>query len=208
MSWRQAGASAHRSEDAAAAVIAVPGPAMLGIYPQLDRERREIVERISYGRAVTCSFGLAEAPAAPCTLLLIPPREHPDVLAILFEHRKAPGRAPAGKGLVSVYWQPHWSEAQWDLDDETVASNAVTAVAALMPGLLDSTEMSHVSRWDPGLAKGRFGLYRDLAAFARASDAGSRVRLAGDYLGFSTTGCSLASGEAAAASVAGRLVRA
>jgi oxygen-dependent protoporphyrinogen oxidase len=96
VSW-ESEAGAHVDE-AAAAVIAVPAPAMLGMHPGLDAQRRAIVERIEYGRGVTVSFGLADPPPAPCTLVLVPPCEHPDLLAILYEHRKAPGRAPRARG--------------------------------------------------------------------------------------------------------------
>jgi protoporphyrinogen/coproporphyrinogen III oxidase len=201
VTWDDTSDGTASVEEADAAVIAVPARAMLGIYPQLDGARYEIVQRIDYSRCITVAFGLAEPPTAPCSMLLVPPREHPDIFAVMFEHRKAPGWAPAGKGLVSIYCSRQWSDAHWDLDDEALAAKTRSAVSAVIPGLVDSAELSHVSRWDPFLAAGRVGLYRDLAVLAGETGRQSRVHLAGDYLGFSTTGGSVSSGEAAAARV-------
>lgn len=198
--WRATATDTSHVEPAAVAVIAVPAPTMLEIYPQLDSTRREITQSIEYCRSITVALGLSRRPTETCAMLLIPPREHPDVLAVFLEHNKAPGRAPAGKGLVSLDWQGAWSDQRWEDDDETIAADTETALRNALPGTLDdcNVELTHVTRWSYCLTRGQLGFYRDLKRFNDATDPDSAIQLAGDYLGLSSTGSSLCSGEQAA----------
>jgi oxygen-dependent protoporphyrinogen oxidase len=199
--WDDIAAGAERTDEADAVVIAAPAPAMLEMYPTLDPTRRTIVSRIDYSRCIAVTFGLADPPPCPSSMLLIPRCEQSKIFSAMFEHRKAPGRAPDGKGLVTFYCTKDWSDAHWNAPDDEIAAGVRAAVRSALPGLLDSEDLCHVTRWDPFLAAGNVGVYRDLAALARDTDQNRRVHLAGDYLGFSTTGGAVSTGETAAAQV-------
>ncbi|MGH8972482.1 MAG: protoporphyrinogen/coproporphyrinogen oxidase [Acidimicrobiia bacterium] len=197
VTWERAGEAAH-VEEASAAVIALPAHQMAGVYPQLDATRREVVEGIEYSTCVNVYLGLSRPPDEASMLMPIPRREHPELCAIVLDHNRAPGRAPAGKGLLSSYWHTAWGDEYWDRDDDDVVKAALPAIEHVFPGLGDHVDMTHVARWRPAVVMSRPGNYRDLVRFTAATDERSRVQLAGDYLSASTTNASLCSGELAA----------
>ena len=196
------GEDTEHVEEADAAVIAVPAPVMLDIYPQLTGEARTILEQVDYVRSISVSLGLISAPPEPSAMLIVPPREHPDVLVVVLEHNKAPGRAPAGKGLITFDWQGPWSEAHWEDGDGSIREQTLAAFAKALPGLVEASnvDMTHITRWRHCLVRGRSGHYRSLKRLSELTELGSsRVQLAGDYLALSATGAAMCSGEAAAA---------
>ena len=207
VAWVDRGGREHL-ERGEAAVIAVPAPVMLDIHPQLTGEARTILEQVEYAPSISVSLGLISAPPEPSAMLIVPPAEHRDVLVVVLEHNKAPGRAPAGKGLITFDWQDRWSEAHWEEGDDAIRAQTLAAFAAALPGLVeaDNVDMTHITRWRHCLVRGRVGHYRSLKRLSAITELGSsRVQLAGDYLALSATGAALCSGEAAAARLAHRL---
>ena len=197
VTWERAG-EPERTEEASACVITLPAQQMIEIYPQLDPVRREVAGSIEYSTSVDVHLGLARPPAEPSMLLQIPRQEHPDLCVIVLDHNKAPGRAPAGKGLITSYWHDAWGKEQWDHDDKVVVEAALAGLDRVFPGVEDEVEMTRVSRWRSCAVMSRPGTYRNLARFSDATDPGARVQLAGDYLSATTTNASLCSGELAA----------
>jgi oxygen-dependent protoporphyrinogen oxidase len=197
VTWERAG-EPERVEEAAAAVIALAAPQMAAVYPQLDPVRREVVDAIDYSTCVTVHLGLSQPPDEPSMLMPIPRLEQPDLCAIVLDHNRAPGRAPAGKGLLSSYWHTAWGDEYWDRDDDDVVKAALPALEHVFPGLGDHVDMTYVGRWRPAVVMSRPGTYRDLVRFTAATDETSRVQVCGDYLSASTTNASLCSGELAA----------
>ena len=199
VTWRDAAGRA-RTDTAAVAVIAVPGPLMLEMYPQLSGEARSIVGGVEYSRSISVALGLTRVPRESAAVLIVPHVEHPDVLVVVLEHNKAPGRAPAGHGLVTFDWQGPWSQAHWDATDDELAALTRAAIARALPGLIDpaAIEMTHVTRWEHCLMRGRPGHFRALGRLREITEPRGRVQLAGDYLGLSATGAALCSGETAA----------
>ena len=197
VTWDRAG-QAERVEEAAVCVIALSGHQMLAVYPQIDPVRREVVDAIEYSTCVDVHLGLSAAPDEPAMMVQVPRREHPDLCVVVLDHNRAPGRAPAGKGLVTSYWHTAWADQQWGRDDADIVEEAVPAIDRILPGVADAVEFAHVQRWRPAVVMSRPGTYRDLARFTAATDPRARVQLCGDYLSASTTNASLCSGERAA----------
>jgi oxygen-dependent protoporphyrinogen oxidase len=131
-------------------------------------------------------------------MIQVPRLEDPDLCVVVLDHNRAPGRAPAGKGLLTSYWHTAWADQQWERSDAEVVDAALPAIDRLLPGVAGSVEFTHVSRWRPAVVMSRPGTYRDLARFSAATDPTSPVQLCGDYLSASTTNASLCSGERAA----------
>jgi oxygen-dependent protoporphyrinogen oxidase len=197
VTWDRAGEAEH-VEDASACVIALSGHQMLGVYPQIDPVRRAVVEDIEYSSCVDVHLGLSEPPGEGSMMIQVPSREHPDLCVIVLDHNRAPGRAPAGKGLLTSYWHTAWADQQWERDDAEIIDGAIPAIDRILPGVAGSVEFTHVQRWRPAVVMSRPGTYRDLARFTAATDTTARVQLCGDYLSASTTHASLCSGERAA----------
>ena len=197
VTWERAG-QAERVEEAAVCVIALSGHQMLAVYPQLDPVRREVVEAIEYSTCVDVHLGLSAPPDEAAMMIQVPSREDPDLCVVVLDHNRAPGRAPAGKGLLTSYWHTAWGDQQWERSDAEIVDAAIPAVDRILPGVARSVEFAHVSRWRPAVVMSRPGTYRDLARFTAATDPAARVQLCGDYLSASTTHASLCSGERAA----------
>jgi len=196
VTWERPGEEEHVDE-AAFCVIALSGEAMLAVYPQIDSVRREVVEDIEYSTCVDVHLGLSAPPDEPAMMVQVPRREHPDLCVVVLDHNRAPGRAPAGKGLLTSYWHTAWGDQQWDRHDTEIVDAALPAIDRILPGVAGSVEFAHVQRWRPAVVMSRPGTYRDLARFTAATDPSARVQLCGDYLSASTTNASLCSGERA-----------
>lgn len=197
VTWDRPGEAEH-VEEADVGVIALSGHQMLAVYPQIDPVRRAVVDDIEYSTCVDVHLGLSEAPAEESMMIQVPSREHPDLCVIVLDHNRAPGRAPAGKGLLTSYWHTAWGDQQWERGDAEIVDVAVPAMDRILPGVANSVEFAHVQRWRPAVVMSRPGTYRDLARFTAATDPAARVQLCGDYLSASTTHASLCSGERAA----------
>jgi protoporphyrinogen/coproporphyrinogen III oxidase len=197
VTWDRAG-EAERVEEADVCVIALSGLAMLAVYPQIDPVRRAVVEDIEYSTCVDVHLGLSEEPAEESMMIQVPSREHPDLCVIVLDHNRAPGRAPAGKGLLTSYWHTAWGDQQWERGDSEIVDVALPVIDRILPGAANSVEFAHVQRWRPAVVMSRPGTYRELARFTAATDPAARVQLCGDYLSASTTHASLCSGERAA----------
>lgn len=197
VTWDRAGEGEH-VEEAAVCVIALSGHQMLAVYPQLDAVRREVVSDIEYSTCVDVHLALSRPPDEPAMMIQVPSQVDADLCVVVLDHNRAPGRAPAGKGLLTSYWHTAWADEQWDRSDDEVVAAALPAIDRLLPGVADSVEFAHVQRWRPAVVMSRPGTYRDLARFSAATDPRARVQLCGDYLSASTTHASLCSGERAA----------
>ncbi|CAD5958121.1 protein of unknown function [Streptomyces sp. KY75] len=138
--------------------------------------------------------------------LFLAQRTHPALVGIELHHNKIPGRVDDGRGLVTLHPRQEFTDRWWDADDRTVTEQAVTAAAAVFPGLRETVLTSHVSRQDPALVVRPPGGYAELRAFnARRRTADPRLQLAGDYFGPSSTYGALRSGEQAAARILSHL---
>jgi oxygen-dependent protoporphyrinogen oxidase len=197
VTWDRAGETEH-AEEAAVCVVALSGHQMLAVYPQIDPVRREVVADMEYSTCVDVHLGLSAPPAEQSMMIQVPSREDPDLCVIVLDHNRAPGRAPAGKGLLTSYWHTAWGDQQWDRDDADIVDAALPAIDRILPGVAGTVEFAHVQRWRPAVVMSKPGTYRDLARFTAATDPAARVQLCGDYLSASTTNASLCSGERAA----------
>ncbi|MFF1791355.1 protoporphyrinogen/coproporphyrinogen oxidase [Kitasatospora sp. NPDC058243] len=191
-----------RTERARACVVAVPAPVAARIVTTLDDDQRRYLDGVRYTSDVHVTFGLRRPPAETALGVAVPRREHPDLCVALYEHNLGPGRAPAGRGLVTLIFRHDWNAARMALDDDTVIADARAALGEVMPDLAahidDHREMAVVQRWENAVLARPAGGYRDLAAFTASLDPASPVQLAGDHFAYSTTNAALATGECAA----------
>jgi len=200
VTWQRTGE--EHIEDADVCVLAVTAHTMSRIYPQLLAEQREIIASLQYSTLWSISLAIDTVPAETAVFVQIPTSEHPDMTTAVFEHNKAHGRAPEGKGLLNSLWLTEWYEKLGHLDDEQVAMESIKGLNLLLPGIENHVLFHDVSRWKPGLLMGKPGTWSALARFHSLTPHGTRVRFAGDYLGGSTTNSALVSGDRAARTLA------
>ncbi len=196
VTWRDQG-GVERVEEAAACVVATPGETTARILPGLDSWRRGFLERVRNGKLILLKVGLSRSPRdVKSTYLLVPRASHPFLTGIMFDHHKAPGRAPAGKGLLTVAALDSWSEEHWDDDDGQIRAALLAALDQILPGTTDYIEFADVYRWREEYTT--VGFYRDLGRFRQLCDHDRRIQLAGDSQAFQNLESATISGQRAA----------
>lgn len=199
------GPSGEEVLPADACVIALSSKDMASIHPGLPARHREIVDSIEYVRLMPIQLALTTRPREPSLYLSLPETESRDLCSIYFDHNKHGDRAPAGAGLLTLFWHDRWSRAHWDARDEDIIARTVDEASRWVPGLADAVAFGHVTRWPAGVMLSRPGTYSRLHEIARARTGARRVHLAGDYFGGSTTNAALCSGEFAARQITASL---
>jgi hypothetical protein len=106
---------------------------MLGVYPQIDPVRREVIEGLEYSTCVDVHLGLSAPPEEESMMIQVPRLEHPDLCVVVLDHNRAPGRAPAGKGLLTSYWHTAWADEQWDRSDADIVAADIPAIVGSCP---------------------------------------------------------------------------
>lgn len=188
-----------------AAVISVPLPQVPSIYPELSIEGKCLADVLEYASSMHVHFGLASAPEEPSSMIYSNPAAQGGLGVTFLEHNKVPGRAPEGKGLLTAYFLQDWCKRNWHLEDNVVLGLAADALNSAYPGILKSTEMTHVSRRPVCVVINKKGLGEVQVNFEKACDSKSRIQLASDYFSCSSTESSLAKGEDAAHRIASLL---
>jgi oxygen-dependent protoporphyrinogen oxidase len=183
---------------AAAAVIALPAAQTVAAYPDLDPVQRAFLTGLEYSASIVVNLGVSRRPAERSSMVLIPRDAHPDLPVVGLGHNLGPGRAPAGKGVLTAFWMEGWSKEHWGDTDEQLVERTAEAINELLPGWADAVETSVVARWDPSLVVAMPGTYEGLGRFVARVDPHARVQLAGDYLAQSSVNASVAAGRRAA----------
>lgn len=193
--------SGERTETFDAAIIATTAAPALSMYPQMDSNHRGLYETARYHRLGNVSLGFSARPDDPGTFSMISPYDDPDTIAVIADHNKAPGRAPAGKGLISVLLSPSYLDRTDDKDDQHLLDHALERVAYYYGSLPGELEEHALMRWPesvPVLGKGRFKVIAD---FRTKIDHGARVQFASDLDRIPGLNGALVSGQEAAARV-------
>jgi oxygen-dependent protoporphyrinogen oxidase len=187
-----------RRVHARAAILAVPGHLVPPLCPDLPPWLAELLARTRYGRIASAHVALRRPPATPCSGYGFAAGVQEGV-ELELEHLRAPGRCPAGTGLVSVYLLDHPARPWLDEDDAVLQARAVSIVERAFPEVASQTLFVHLVRWETGIAHfppGRLSEMIDLRA--RLARWNGPVDLCGDYLdGLSSEGA-LCTGEQAA----------
>jgi protoporphyrinogen/coproporphyrinogen III oxidase len=196
VTWTDQG-GVERVDHAAACVIATPGETTARILPGLDSWRRSFLDRVRNGKLILLKVGLSRRPRdVKSTYLIVPRASHPFLTGILFDHRKAPGRAPANKGLLTVAVSDSWSEEHWDDHDDEIRRAMLGGLDQILPGTTDRIEFADVLRWREEYTA--VGFYRDLGRFRQLCGQDRRIQLAGDSQAFQNLESATISGQRAA----------
>ncbi|TAM65739.1 FAD-dependent oxidoreductase [Mycobacterium sp.] len=199
--------AAQHTETFDTAIIATTAQPALDMYPQMDENHRGLYETARYHRLGNVSLGFSARPNDPGTFSMVSPYDDPDTIAVIADHNKAPGRAPAGKGLISVLLSPAYLNRTDDRDDDYLVDHALERVKYYYGKLPGDLEQHALFRWPesvPVLDKGRF---KRIADFRKKIDRTSRVQFASDLDRIPGLNGGLVSGKEAAARVAALFAR-
>jgi oxygen-dependent protoporphyrinogen oxidase len=199
LTWQDRDGVEH-VEQSDGVVVAVPPTQAEHIHSGIDPARAAFLRKIQATPVVNITVALRTAPP-DMSLTYIPVSEvtNPDLLLVGLLHNLCPGRAPAGRGLISAYPAPAISRELYDASDEVASKRIIDSIAQVVPGLIHDVEFVHVNRWDPLVLLSWPGYYRELADFVELSrQHDTRIQLAGDYFSVSSMNTASASGERAA----------
>jgi oxygen-dependent protoporphyrinogen oxidase len=195
--WEDAGGS--HEERGAGAVVSSMGNLVPEIVPGLAPERADFLRRLNYTSSISVNLALARPPAdLPAAFLVVPRPVSEGLFAIIVEHNKAPGRAPLGKGLVTLYALNEWAVQRMDDDDAAVVEAILPDAERVLPRLGELVEFTRVNRWYPVLVYSHPGLYEELGRFHASRPRGSRIHLAGSYNSSGNVNTATTAGERAA----------
>jgi oxygen-dependent protoporphyrinogen oxidase len=201
-----------RRERFDAAVLALPAHPALTAHSGFDPAQRKYLENLEYSTSIVVTLGVARAPGGsdpatpdPSSMVLIPRDIEPDLPVIGLGHNLAPGRAPAGAGVLNCFWMTDWSAAHFGDSDEDTVAHTVATVNRLLPGWADGVRASAVTRWRHALVASEVGTYAGLVDFNAHTDRHSRIALAGDYHAQCSVNASVAAGARAAEQISGLL---
>jgi oxygen-dependent protoporphyrinogen oxidase len=204
VAWRDA--DGEHEQAFAGCVIAAPADSTRAIHTPLPAESGAFLNGIRYTPLVTANVGLTSPPSVRASFVLTPRALAPDVIGLILEHNKVPGRAPAGRGHIVIGASTELSRRLWDASDEDVTAGLVQAAQPVLPLRLDDVELGHIARWPAVSLISPPGYYRELARFRAEHDARyARIRLASDYFCTSNVNSATAAGERAAHRLSDRL---
>jgi protoporphyrinogen/coproporphyrinogen III oxidase len=202
VTYRSPTSRREQTETFDTAVIATTAQPALAMYPQIDDNHRGLYETARYHRLGNVSLGFSARPDDPGTFSMISPYDDPDTIAVIADHNKAPGRAPAGKGLISVLLSPAYLDRTDDRDDDYLLDHALDRVKYYYGKVPGTLEEHAIVRWPesvPVIDKGRF---KRIADFRKKIDRTARVQFASDLDRIPGLNGGLVSGKEAAARVA------
>jgi protoporphyrinogen/coproporphyrinogen III oxidase len=165
-------------------VLCVPAPIALDLYANVARDERSFLEASTYTSMLRVSCVL-DRPLAPrgCRsshVVLVPEVEDSLLAAITVDHNKAPGRAPTGRGLVSLLTCPRATRELIDASDTEVVDRVIEQGEQYLPGLRRATRAHFVHRFHHGLPAATPAALRQRSGFLRR--ALRAVDYAGDWL--------------------------
>jgi oxygen-dependent protoporphyrinogen oxidase len=173
-----------RTWTARTVVLALPAPQILQVHQNPATDERAYLAACRYAPMLRVGC-LLDRPLRPRTgrpvhMLAVPHAASPLISGLTFDHLRHPGRAPAGRGLVSVLAAPTAATELLAAPDEQITAVLTAEADRFLPGLRDATRTTMVSRFQYGLPEPTPQALAARAAFlARPT---RLVEYAGDWL--------------------------
>lgn len=175
-------ASGEHVENGSGAIVSSMGNRVPDIVPDIDPVRAAFLRKLTYTSCTNVNMALFRKPDnCPASFIVMPRPVTPDMFAIIVGHNMAPGRAPDGKGLATMYAMNEWSVANQDASDEQVVERLLPSAEKAIPRLGSMIEFYRVNRWFPVLVYSHPGLYKELKGFHATRPLHSRIHYAGSY---------------------------
>ncbi|TDC58685.1 FAD-dependent oxidoreductase [Actinomadura sp. KC345] len=138
---------------ARAVVLAVPAPVATGLYDEPRPAARAFLAECGYTPMLRVSLVMDAPPerGRASFATLVPEAEDPLLNVITLDHRKHPGRAPRGRGLVSLIPAPRGCRELLAVPDDAVAERLIARARRFVPGLRAAPAHVRVHRFRHGL---------------------------------------------------------
>ncbi|MEV6872117.1 FAD-dependent oxidoreductase [Amycolatopsis sp. NPDC051128] len=161
-------------------VLAVPAPLARVLHVNAPAGDAEFLAAATFTPVVKAHFMLPTRPASRSYAIVIPAAEDQVVSTLILDHVKHPGRAPAGRGLVTVMANPATAPGLLDAADDEVSGVLSGAGRRFLPALSTATG-ALVTRFRDALPEATPHALALRAAFAARPV--TAVEYAGDWTG-------------------------
>ncbi len=188
-----------------AGIVALPPQPLLQVVHDLARHQREFLESIKPLPSINVHLGLSRRPARTETFILPPESEQRDLTTIVFDHLKAPGRAPDGKGVISLFCRDSWARRHADAGDDVILAEVLRMAEPFVGDLRGDIESVVVQRWPYSIIKSEVGLYRSMRAYECSLDPRRRLQIGSDFLSLGME-AAVVSGQKLASNIVGTLM--
>lgn len=163
-------------------LITTPAPVTAKIYRQgVSAAAQDFMASREYEKTIVVCFCTRQRPALDALMIEVPDSYSPDLATIVFQHKVASTRAPAGKGIVNAYFTHDWSNRHFNGSDHEILSAARHLVQPLVAEVGD-IDGFHIQRWEYNAALSEVGAAAKIKRFVEAVDVDSPVQVIGDYL--------------------------
>ncbi len=194
-----------RTVEARAAILAVPGHRIPALFPAAPEWLAEPARRTQFSRLASAHVGLATPPHCPHAGYAFA-QGRSDVGVLELEHLRAPGRCPAGKGMVSVYFTDAPGFRCVEASDDELQARALDVVAQTFPESAGTEDLVHVIRWPTAIAQFPAGRLSEMARMrAQLASWDAPIDVAGDWLDGVASESAIRTGQAAAERTAQRI---
>jgi oxygen-dependent protoporphyrinogen oxidase len=165
-------------------VLAVPAPAALAMHvnaPEAGRPYLAACEFVPRLRVSCLTSRPLQFPSGPpLYIALLPAQEGSDLVTLNLEHNKCAGRAPAGRGLVTMLASRAATGNLIEAADEEIITTCVGQAERYLPGLRAATGAAVVRRFRHGMPEATPAALALRGEFARRP--AGVVEYAGDWL--------------------------
>jgi oxygen-dependent protoporphyrinogen oxidase len=164
----------------------------------LTQHQLGYLSNLRYSTSVNLHFGLRQDPGVEALIIEVPSKVDKHVSALVMDHLKGLGRAPAGKGLVSVFFQDEWGQRMLNASDAEIFADAIPRIDRIIPGFSALIEVKHIQRWPVAATITEPGICELLKIFENDIKPGQRVIFASDLFAPSSVNTCVVQGERAA----------
>jgi oxygen-dependent protoporphyrinogen oxidase len=164
----------------------------------LSQAQLGYLSNMRYSTSVNLHFGLKRDPGVNALIVQVPAPVDPHLAALVMDHLKGPGRAPAGKGLVSAFFDDAWGKKMLGGSDAEIFADAIPRIEKIIPGFAGMIEIQHAERWQHAATITETGQCALIKQFELAQKPGARVILASDLFAPSSVNTCVTQGERAA----------
>ena len=200
LTWETDGQTINERFDAC--ILTTTTNVTLEVFPQVSGFVREFFASTTYISSVNTHIALKSRPANPATYIMASAREQPDFCGVIVDHLKARNRAPADKGMITVFCRDEWCKANMAAPDDQVLRQVLGFIKQYYGDLTSQVEDVMIGRWErvvPIMPAGRF---KQVATYQKSIDPRARVQFAGDLDPIGGVNAALVSGGKAAKRVA------
>jgi oxygen-dependent protoporphyrinogen oxidase len=162
-------------------VLAVPAPVARALHLNAPAHDVEFLAASTFTPVVKAHLMLSARPTSRSYAILVPAAEDRVVSTLILDHVKHHGRAPAGRGLVTVMANPAVAPDLLDATDDEVVDVLSGAAQRFFPDLRSTTTGALVTRFRHALPEATPRALALRAAFAARPV--TAVEYAGDWTG-------------------------